>query len=163
MLNRYRNSTRLVGFDYCQVGWYYLTLCCQGRAHRFGEIKDAQMMLNASGMHAAQCWRHIPDHFPNAQLDTFVIMPDHMHGIIQIVGANNHSPFGPSGTSRTIGSMVRGFKCGVSVWFRQNGDQSQIWQRNYWERVIRDDLELQRIRQYITDNPKNWAIRSRGE
>ncbi len=157
-----RNSIRLAEFNYSQPGWYYLTLCCHGRQHRFGQVDESKMVLNDAGIQTENCWRQIPRHFPHAVLDTFVIMPNHVHGIIRIVGANNHSPKGRSGTSRTIGSMVRGFKYGVSDWFRQHGEYSPIWQRNYWERIIRDEKGLQRIRQYITDNPKNW-MSCRGE
>lgn len=118
---------------------------------------------------ARQCWRAIPDHFPLVELDEFVIMPNHVHGILWIagVGANNHSPLHsplppsrspqhPRGTSKTIGSVVRGFKIGVTKWMRENHFDGSVWQRNYYEHVIRDDESLNLIRQYILDNPARW-------
>jgi REP-associated tyrosine transposase len=122
------------------------------------------MVLNDAGRTAATCWLQIPDHFPNVELDEWVVMPNHMHGIVVMVEASANatappvdSPLQrPTGTSRTIGSMVRGFKIGVTKWYRQRLDASQIWQRNYWEHIIRNEQELNRVRRYIVDNPLQW-------
>ena len=126
------------------------------------------MQLNNFGRIAKKYWQEIPKHYPNFILDEFIIMPNHVHGILLIkhnddnktVGANNHSPFSgvapfpfrannysplqqqqPSRirTSRTIGSIIRGYKIGVTKWFRQNTNIYLVWQRNYWERIIRND------------------------
>ncbi len=88
----HRRSIRLNGYDYAQTGYYFVTICTQNRRPFFGTIVHARMALNDAGRIAAECWRQIPAHFPNAVIDEWVIMPDHVHGIIQIVGANNHSP-----------------------------------------------------------------------
>jgi REP element-mobilizing transposase RayT len=127
------------------------------------------MVLNDAGRTAATCWLQIPDHFPNVELDEWVVMPNHIHGIVVIVGANHHSivrannysplpanPPHPTGTARTIGSMVHGFKIGVTQWYRQRSVPSKIWQRNYWDHIIRNESELIRIRRYILDNPMQW-------
>ena len=124
------------------------------------------MVLNDAGRAVADCWLQIPDHFPNVELDEWVVMPNHIHGIVIIVGANHHSIVRannhsslqkhPTGTGRTIGSMVRGFKIGVTQWYRQRSVASKIWQRNYWDHIIRNESELNRIRQYILDNPMQW-------
>ncbi|MEL7020297.1 MAG: transposase, partial [Bacteroidota bacterium] len=118
------------------------------------------------------CWLAIPEHYPNVQLHEYVIMPNHMHGIIEIVLSesvspppdvepNHDQPQLPRSPSRTIGSMVRGYKIGVTKWFREHrADQypvgQRVWQRNYWEHIIRSPADHQRIAQYIIDNPKTW-------
>ena len=156
------------------------------RPHIFGDVVNGEMILNEYGQIATQCWTDIPQHFPHAVLHEYVVMPNHVHGIIQlsdIVGANNYSPNDmvanmdannhspintgdndgakdfsplhsrplPRGTSRTIGSIVRGFKIGVS---KQLGHS--VWQRDYWEHVIRNDKSHQLIADYILNNPANW-------
>jgi len=121
------------------------------------------MVLNDAGFIAEKCWNEIPAHFPHIELDEFVIMPNHVHGILSItaaVGAKNVSPL-PSqqmhGPSKTIGSVIRGFKIGVTKWMRQNTPVYSVWQRNYYEHIIRDDASLNLIRQYIMENPSRWT------
>ncbi|HRS90694.1 MAG TPA: hypothetical protein P5028_01435 [Candidatus Marinimicrobia bacterium] len=161
--NHHRRSIRLQGYDYSQQGAYFITVCTQNRECLFGEILNGEMRLNEFGKMARQCWFEIPNHFPHVQLDEYIIMPNHIHGIIvlnDIVGAKNFSPqqyITPfRSPSKTIGSIIRGFKIGVTKWFRQNTDIYVVWQRNYYEHIIRNDGELNRIRQYIIDNPKKW-------
>ncbi|MEM2174632.1 MAG: transposase, partial [Candidatus Micrarchaeia archaeon] len=146
----HRRSIRLKGYDYSQPGAYFITICTKDRKCLFGNVIDGKMILNDAGHIAQKCWLEIPDHYPNVILDEFIIMPNHIHGIIIInVGANNNSPRqinnnsprqandnspqpslfrSPSGT---IGSIVRGFKIGVTKWFRQNTNIYDVWQRNY--------------------------------
>jgi REP element-mobilizing transposase RayT len=161
----HRQSIRLRGYDYSQRGAYFLTLCTHNRECIFGKITNGVMHLNPKGAIVHQCWQDIPTHFPHVQLDEFVIMPNHLHGIIWIVGAppmaakhlraSKLQPR-PHGTSKTIGSIVRGFKIGVTKWMRQNTTIYQTWQRNYWEHIIRQEYELQQIREYIHNNPCTW-------
>jgi REP element-mobilizing transposase RayT len=166
---RNRRSVRLRGYDYSQAGAYFITICAQNRHCLFGSITEGAMVLNDAGRMVADCWLQIPDHFLNIELDEWVVMPNHIHGIVVIVGANHHSivranddsplPANvshPTGTARTIGSMVRGFKIGVTKWYRKRSVTSKIWQRNYWDHIIRNESELNRIRQYILDNPMQW-------
>ncbi len=178
-----RKSIRLKGYDYSQAGLYFITICCQNRACLFGKIDDGEMVLNDAGKQAQQCWLEIPKHFPNTTLHEYITMPNHIHGIIEIVGANNHSPNNHSpngdssngirtrandysplrGTTRTIGSVVRGYKIGVTKWFRENNQnqfpiRTSVWQRNYWEHIVRNENEYQHITQYIIDNPKKWDM-----
>ncbi|RIY36850.1 hypothetical protein CKY20_04795 [Capnocytophaga canis] len=173
-----RRSIRLKGYDYSREGLYFITICCQNRAHYFGEIINEEMQLNEIGEIAQKCWRDIPNHFKNVLLHTFVVMPNHIHGIIEIVtpvGANQHlldnetanqhlpddnrakdiSPL--RGTSNTIGSIVRGFKIGVTKWVRSNTNIHQIWQRNYYEHIIRNEASYFRIHEYIENNPAKWT------
>ena len=135
----HRRSIRLKGYDYSQAGAYFVTICTQSRECLFGEIVDGGMRLNSAGDITCQCWDDIPTHFPHVDLDAFVVMPNHVHGIVvitdvganDVVGAKNFSPqnFSPlqsrpsqsspfpppqHGISRTIGSIVRGFKIGVT-------------------------------------------------
>ena len=158
-----RKSIRLQGYDYSQAGLYFITCCTHNRAPLFGEIMGGAMALNAAGQIAEKCWCVIPDHFPHVTLDEFVVMPNHVHGIIA-VGANNHLPLQSNeiprqlqhGTSKTIGSMVRGFKIGVTRWFRTNTDIHVVWQRNYYEHIIRNEDAYLKIAQYIQTNPQRW-------
>lgn len=146
----------------------------------FGSIIDGQMVLNDAGQMAQKCWLEIPKHFPNVILHEFVIMPNHVHGIIEFtptVGAKHFSPDNdddisknistnindvsgakhisplPKSPSKTVGSVVRGFKIGVTKWMRKNTDVHDVWQRNYYENIIRNAQSYQRISKYIVNNP----------
>ena len=121
----------VAGINHSQAGAYFITICTHNRVCLFGEIVGGEMRLSDAGFNAQQCWNDIPAHFPHAALGEFVIMPNHIHGIVLIaesVGANNDSPLHPSepssqrpkGTSKLCGSVVRGFKIGVTKWIRQN-------------------------------------------
>ena len=186
----HRHSIRLTGYDYTQNGCYFLTICTRNRECLFGEIQNAEMFLSNIGEKVKDCWQEIPNHFPQIVLHEYVIMPNHVHGIIEInnpqstganmdictdivtiganvvgvgtnavgVGANNYSPLRtpqsrPNGTSRTVGSVVRGFKIGVT---KQMGFSP--WQRNYYEHVIRNDESYQNIVQYMAQNPLKWEV-----
>ena len=161
----HRRSIRLKEHDYSQPGAYFVTICTRDRACLFGEIVDGEMRLNEAGEIARGCWEEIPRHFPLVELDAFVVMPNHVHGIIVIQGRGERF-FAPTSTaptttiaqspSRTIGSIVRGFKIGVTKWFRANTDLHSIWQRGYYEHVIRNEAELTAIREYILGNPARW-------
>ena len=170
-----RKRTRLANFDYSAVGMYFVTICTANREHFFGEICDGKMILNDCGKIADKCWREIPTHFPNTKLDEFVVMPNHVHGIVWIensvndenivrVGDKNFCPLQneinqkswQSKLSRSLSSIIRGFKIGVTKWCRQNSDIYLVWQRLFHDHIVRDDEELNRVREYISLNPKNW-------
>ncbi len=158
----HRRSIRLPNYDYSRPGAYFVTICVQDRSCLFGDVVGGEMWLNDVGRVTCDCWDDIPKHFPHVHLDAFVIMPNHVHGILVIadfavpVGAKNFSP--QHGTSKTVGSVVRGFKIGVTTWMRANTDIHVVWQRNYWEHIVRDEPELIRIREYITNNPARWEM-----
>jgi putative transposase len=143
---------------------YFVTICTQGRLPLFGRIVGGEMVLNDAGCVAEQCWRAIPEHFPRAFLDEFVVMPNHVHGIIRLgtdeAGANDHLPLRvaqpPHGTSQTVGAIVRGFKIGVTRWFKANKKQAAVWQRNYYEHIIRNEAAYLEIAEYIQTNPLRW-------
>jgi REP element-mobilizing transposase RayT len=178
----HRRSIRLQGYDYRQAGAYFVTVCVRGRHCLFEAIVDESVRLNLLGQTVKQCWRETPSHFPQVILDKFIIMPNHVHGILIIAprdgdaprgarngsqsggqsrscaGANDHSPLRrPAGTSSTIGSIIRGFKGGVVKRSRESCDICAIWQRGYYEHIIRNDTALDRIRRYIEANPTQWA------
>jgi putative transposase len=162
---RHRKTIRLQGYDYSQSGYYFVTICTHDRLALFGEIQDVSVVLNDGGKIADACWRAITDHFPNVVLDEYVIMPNHVHGILIIenhVGVQNFEPLQIKTNRyqhvipRSIGSIIRCFKIGVTKWFRQNTDVYRVWQRNFYEHIIRNDEACNRIRQYIMDNPLKW-------
>ena len=173
-MKKNRQSTRLVGFDYSKPGFYFLTICTSQREHLFGRVSTGIMDLNIAGKTATKCWLEIPEHFPHVILHKYVVMPNHIHGIIELmpltenekipsVGAKNFSPLRRESTpvpfaspSKTIGSIIRGFKIGVTKWFRRETDIFDPWQRNYHDRIIRNEEEYWRISNYIINNPKNW-------
>ncbi len=262
-----RKSIRLKGFDYSSEGLYFITICCFDKLHLFGKVIDGKMQLNDGGIAADKYWLEIPMHFTEVILHEYVIMPNHIHGIIEItVGANQHSPVTKNAEplndlgnhvlknpnpneigktnrietksvvstqdnvdskntitnvdtrnranvdslntnngvlnnranvdssntiinddtrnranvdslntnngvlnnranvdsplrspSKTIGSIVRGYKIGVTKWIRQNSDIHDVWQRNYYEHIIRDEQSYTNITEYIINNPSKWS------
>ncbi len=158
----HRQSIRLRGYDYSQPGMYFVTICTRERMEAFGEIQDGEMHLSSSGEIAHSIWSTMPKRFPNIELDLFVIMPNHMHGILVITaqsqGAMNCAP--TSGMRNlTLGQMIRAYKAAVTRTIRYAGMPEFAWHRNYYEHIarLRKMNELDRIRQYILDNPARWA------
>ena len=163
-----RGSIRLPRFDYSSAGAYYVTICVAGRRCIFGEIVDGVMKPNKNGLIVAGQWAGLPNHYPNAMLDEFVLMPNHIHGIICLtddlpssVGAG----FQPAHTSPQSGSVhglpeiIRGFKTFSSRQINQlrGTAGAPVWQRNYYEHVVRGEGDLDVIRRYIAENPLKWA------
>ncbi|MGB0524134.1 MAG: transposase [Flammeovirgaceae bacterium] len=188
-----RRTIRLAHYDYSQAGYYFLTLCCQDRAHQFGKVIQGQMQLNPAGQMIKKWYQTLPNKFPNIQCHEMIIMPDHFHCIIEIkkttppknIGADQrvNEKVGTDqrknkvGTDQrvcpttdnkhkmtpTIGDIIQWFKTmstneyirGVKQkgWPRFN---KRLWQRNYYEHIIRNDQALENIRKYIINNPKKW-------
>ena len=171
--NKYRiPSTRLNGYDYAQAGYYFITICTKDRIYWFGNIKNSEMIKSKIGEITDKCWLEIPSHFPFVELDKFIIMPNHIHGIIIINEqqiANNKrrdakfcvsteeykNKFGPQ--SKNLSSIIRGFKIGVKNFTKQNKIDF-AWQGRFYDRIIRNEEELNKIRQYIIDNPIRWEL-----
>ncbi len=157
-----RQSIRLPNYDYCQNASYFITICTHGRSPLFGNINNGVMQPNKGGLIAKACWDSIPKHFPWACLGEFVVMPDHIHGVIIINRRNSdvldasHCYNAKHGTTGSLGSLIRGYKTGVTQWFRANTDQHCVWQRNYFEHIIRNEESYRAVVQYIRDNPNNW-------
>lgn len=157
----HRRSIRLKGYDYSQAGAYFVTLVTYQRDCLFGEIRDAKMALNDFGTIADECWRAIPDHFQLVELGAHVIMPNHVHGVIVIresVGARHASPLQPprGPAPRSLGAIVGSFKSAVTKRIGRELNATGIWQRNYYEHIIRNEKDLQRITDYIETNPLRW-------
>ena len=161
--NKYRiKSIRLKDWDYSSNGAYYITICTKNRECSFGKIVDGKMTLNYLGEIIKQCWYDLPNHYGNCNLDEFVIMPDHIHGIVII--NNDHKSLVEAGlkpASTNVYSkrhglfeFIRGFKTFSSRKINkiQNSFHFQ-WQHDYYEHIIRGDNELNRIREYIINNP----------
>ena len=152
----HRRSIRLQGYDYAQTGAYFITLCTQGRARLFGRVTRGVVELTDIGRIVAEEWERTPSVRSNVELDAYVVMPDHIHGILVITHRDDGvAPLEASSTlrspARTIGAIVRGFKGAV---VRRGG--MPIWQRNYHEHIIRSEAALDRIRTYIVANPARW-------
>ena len=166
----HRRSIRLKGYDYSQAGLYFITICCNERECHFGKIENDKMVLNDAGTIAHNEWLKTSELRPNFELDEFVIMPNHMHGIIRLSGRgelhspdNNHSPDHKGecnsplrSPSQTIGAMVRGYKSSVTKQLGLLGFDGKLWQRNYYEHIIRNEQSYQTISEYIINNTSKW-------
>lgn len=159
-----RRSIRLKEFDYTQPGAYFVTVCTWRRENLFGEVVEGEVRLNERGYIVRECWNEIPEHFLQVDLDAFVVMPNHIHGIIvikgndDVVGATHASPLhrksGPR--PKSLGAMVGSFKSATARRIHGESGETGIWQRNFYERVIRDEKEWDLMRRYIEYNPDNW-------
>ena len=199
----HRRSIRLKGYDYSKAGAYFVTICCKDHQFYFVRIENQIMTLSPIGKIIKKFWHRIPNHFNNVQLDEYVIMPNHIHGIIIIneyCGVNGsrgevtsplpltpspwqqklkstpqHSPLIPSPRSitpptppstppiqhlhkPTLGQIIAYFKYQSTKYVNQsrNTPGMKLWQRNYYERIIRNDVELNQTRKYIDENPLKW-------
>lgn len=176
-----RRTIRLMNYDYSQEGLYSVTVCCQDKICRFGEVGNGVMVLNGAGKIAHDEWLRTLQLRTNIELGEFIIMPNHMHGIIIIkskdVGANCIRPNDEnvyntgvcntplqekinelSSPSQTLGTLIRGYKASVTKKIRQlyNIENLSIWQRNYYEHIIRNEESHHKITDYIINNPYNW-------
>jgi putative transposase len=182
--NRRRRSVRLPGYDYCAPAAYFVTICAFNRAPLFGECQDGVVCLSEAGRIAAMEWRNVGRCVPTATLDEWIVMPDHLHGIIVLAPTDgppseialaawraNQSRFvtvmqasatGPA--PRSLGAIIGTFKSvttnRINVARRTPG--MRVWQRGYYERVIRDEAALAKVRQYIAANPSQWSVRRSG-
>lgn len=190
----HRKSIRLKGYDYSQAGLYFITICTQNRACLFGEIVGGQMVLNVFGEIAIDEWEKTEKIRENCRIYESIIMPNHIHGIIEITHKQgSEREIGKfESPSQTIGAIIRGFKIATIKRIKEHllknreeiapaqrtGELQfaptefaptefasaekikaldfKIWQRNYWEHIIRNYNEYQRISQYIINNPQQW-------
>ncbi|MFH0776669.1 MAG: hypothetical protein V1936_03610 [Patescibacteria group bacterium] len=165
-------SARLRSWDYSQDSYYFVTICTRDKKKFFGVIRDKKIILSPLGEIAENFWQQIPEHFPFVRLDKSVVMPNHLHGIVIIdkwgCGENSgkgrrdakfcvstcaQNKFGPQ--SKNLASIIRGFKAGVKKYATMH-DLDFTWQSRYYDRVIRDENELNRIQDYILTNVANW-------
>lgn len=176
---RNRRSIRLKGYDYTQPGAYFVTICTYQRIHLFGEVVDGEMRLNAFGEIVRQAWFDLPNHYGHVELDAFVVMPNHIHGIIILtadtvgaglkpaptptptVGAGLRPAPTPAPTKRhPLSEIVRALKTFSArrINALRGTTGTPVWQRNYWEHVIRTERALDAIRRYIIHNPARWHL-----
>ena len=167
---QHRRSVRLRGWDYSGPGVYYITICTHRRECLFGEVLDGAMRLNQAGEMAEACWRAIPGHTQRIELDEWVVMPNHVHGIIVIldtsVGARHAVPlrettevFGKPKPD-SLSTVVRSFKSAVTKNINHFRDTpgSLLWQRSFYDHIVRTQPDLDQIRQYIDENPMKWHL-----
>ncbi|MCX5699502.1 MAG: transposase [Candidatus Omnitrophica bacterium] len=173
--SRNRRSIRLADYDYSRAGYYFVTVCVNERRNLFGDIDGGKIMLNGVGIMVEDNWNKLQQRFKFIELDEFIVMPNHLHGVIVIVGAplvgaQNGDVVTDDGddgaTTRvapTLGDVIGAFKSITTNEYIRNVKNKNwlsfnkyFWQRNYYERVIRDDNDLNRIREYIVNNPAKW-------
>jgi len=168
----HRSSIRLKEYDYSQVGAYFVTICAQDRKYLFGRIVDGKMRLNKTGKMIQLVWNEMPQNYSGVNVDSFVVMPNHIHGIIVLssVGAgpcacpDSGQPQGVAPTM-SLPDVVHRFKSLTTNRYRQfliqNGKHQfseRLWQRNYYEHIIRNEEKLNLIREYILNNPLQWQF-----
>ncbi|MEI7579341.1 MAG: transposase [bacterium] len=174
--NKYKiGSIRLKSWDYRSEGYYFITICTKGRIHFFGEIEKAVMIKNNFGEIAEKYWKEIPKHFTDVTLDEYIIMPDHIHGIIIISDGNQHGNGNGNGgcvacnTSTmsiyskitpkpgSISTIIRSFKSACTNEINKSQNKIQFgWQSRFYDHIIRDEASLCRIRKYIINNVKKY-------
>lgn len=173
-----RRSIRLKGYDYSQPGAYFITVCTYLRECMLGEVINGEMRLNELGQFVHRVWRGLPKHYPNVVLDAFCVMPNHFHGIIILTvddqscrGESQTRPYRHDLTNQTqsdliqtypkrhgLPEIVRALKSFSSRHINQWRDSTgtPVWQRNYYESIIRNERQLNAIQKYIHENPNNW-------
>jgi len=161
-----RRSIRLKDYDYSQAGAYFITICTHNKECIFGKVVNGEMVLNKCGKVVQEELDRSAKIRREIELDTFVVMPNHIHGIVVIVesnvGATGRSPLPKGPTPKSVGAMMAGFKSAVT---RRINDlrgipYMAVWQRNYYEHVIRNEDDLDEIREYIVNNPLKWDLDS---
>lgn len=144
-----RKSPRLQGYDYSQAGAYFITICTYEKAHHFGTINDGEMLLGDVGQIADERWAMIPEFFPTVILNDYVVMPNHMHGILLLSESHDKRP--------SIGNIINHYKGSVTRIARLELEFSEkIWQPRYHDHIIRNEPDLIRIREYVQFNPARW-------
>jgi REP element-mobilizing transposase RayT len=176
--NKYRiASTRLPNKDYAANGYYFVTICTYKKFCYFGNIFNGHMQLSQVGKIAQKHWQEIPNHFSHVYIDAYIIMPNHVHGIIIIDRppsisnvetryiASLQSSSQPTNKSNKFASLkpgslqaiIHAYKASVTRWCRKNGDDIFCWQSRFYEHIIRNDGSLDKIREYILNNPTKWS------
>ena len=167
----HRQSTRLDNYDYSKEGAYFFTLCTYQRREVFGKIVDNTIQLSSQGEIAYSMWQTLPERFPGIELDAFIAMPNHVHGIVirtrfDATDDVEKAPYvfkyqyknfrSTSNRAQTFHEMMRTFKALVSYHIHKNGDTGFAWQRGFYDHIICNVAERDRIRSYIVNNPAKW-------
>ncbi|MCX7088230.1 MAG: transposase [Methylococcales bacterium] len=165
----HRRSIRLKNYDYSQAGAYFVTICQQSRDCLFGHIADDHMVLNPAGNRVMRWYLELENKFPDIQCDACICMPNHLHFIVVNVGTDLRVRPEHATEGEHIGSplhrVVQWFKTMTTNEYIREVKQSQwprfegkLWQRDYWEHVVRNEADLERLREYIANNPKSWGL-----
>ncbi len=159
-----RKRIRLKGYDYTKPGYYFITINTNKKIEHIGKIRNGKVDLNESGKIIDTVWREIPNHYSNCELDEYVIMPNHFHGIIKLnefreglTALPNKNEY-PNKINHGLPEIIRGFKTFSSKTINEKikPEQKFRWQKSYHDRIIRNERELNNVRKYILDNPINW-------
>lgn len=146
-----RKSPRLQDYDYSQAGAYFITICTYEKEHYFGNISDGQMQLSDIGIITSERWEMIPEFYPSVILGDYVVMPNHLHGILFLSESHDKQP--------VLRNIIGNFKSGVSRLAHQTLDfSSTLWQSRYHDHIIRNEPDLLRIREYVQNNPCRWNL-----
>lgn len=156
----HRRSLRLRGYDYSAAGGYVVTICAQGRLCLFGDVCDGEPWLSDAGRMVERWWLPIPGRFPSVEIDAAIVMPNHLHGIVFFGGAGA----GEQGGDRPgLGTVIQWFVTMTTNEYiravKRDGwppFSGKVWQRDYYDHIIRSDAALGRIREYIASNPARW-------
>jgi putative transposase len=164
------HSIRLKEYDYSAAGFYFVTICASERKCVLGTFHEGQIELSELGETVRECWLAIPRHFARVNLHEFVVMPNHLHGIVEIVavGAQHAASLLGGGSNvrnpacvkpGSLGAIIRSYKAAVTRQARRElGWQGDVWQRSYFERVLRDGKEIADACRYIAENPMMWEL-----
>ncbi len=157
---RNRKLIRLAYHDYSSAGAYFVTICCKNRKKYFGKIIHGEMSLSEIGLKASEFWIQIPEHFKNVVPDAFVIMPEHIHGIINITGTYHGMSQQTNKFSHPVKNslsvIINQYKSTLKRWCNKNGFENFRWQSRFHARILFPVDSLERTRKYIITNPQNY-------
>ena len=152
-----RKSPRIAHYDYSLPGTYFVTLCTYASQCLFGTVVDGEIQLSETGRIVNSCWLDIPRHFVTIELDLYVVMPNHLHGLLTIDASRDAAS---TDKRPNLNAMVGSFKSAATrkVNAAKGKPGAQLWQRAYYDHAVRTDQGLERIRKYIADNPLKWEL-----
>jgi putative transposase len=154
-----RKPLRLKGWDYSSPGAYFVTICTYKKQCILGAVDNGAMQPNYSGELVRECWEALPNHYPFLNNQIFIVMPNHVHGIIMLAGENRRSGSKPDPTkSNSLSEVIRGFKSHSSraVNEARHSQGTTVWQRSFYEQIIRTEKEYREIGEYIVYNAAKW-------
>jgi len=155
-MHRERKLNRLKNYDYSQSGCYFVTLCTKNRVEHFGKIEVTKMILSRYGKFAERYWNEIPNHYKNVEIDEFIIMPNHIHGIVIIVG-NAYMRSLQDRTKMPLSRIIQQYKSSVTREINSfQNDFCFKWHKSFYDHIIKHEKTLNNIREYITNNPLKW-------
>ncbi len=163
---RNRKPNRLKNYNYSKPGYYFVTICTKNKIQYFGKIKNNKMILSEIGKIAHDCWFEIPKHFNNIELDEFIVMPNHIHGIV-IINENNAGSFLPDNelcflndrTKMLLPKIIQQYKSSVTRIINKNKSLPYFqWQKFYYDSIVRNEKQLLRIQEYVINNALKWEL-----